>query len=188
MTDELERPAWPYTLGTIGGAVFALGALLVLLLLAKGGTVSEGMAMATFVILAAGGALLGIGWAGMFKYGQGGFGTVAGSFVVAAVIVWLLGNRHDSDVLFFGRLFVGSLALFALGHVFVKNTAVRITSSIALLALAIEFAAENRHWHLSLDTHKLLAYTALLFLALTGVVVAITMPALRRQDLSQPTL
>ena len=188
MTDELGRPAWPYTLGMIGGAVFAVGALLILFLLAKGGETGEALAIATFVILAVGGTLLGIGWAGMFKYGQGGFGTVAGSFVVAAVIAWLLGNRNNTDVLFFGRLFVGSLALFALGHVFVRNTAVRITSSIALLALAIEFAAENRHWHLSLDTHKLLAYAALLFLALTGVVVAIGMPALRREDLSRPAL
>jgi len=186
--DELQRPAWPYTVGAVGGAVFAAGALLLLYLVAASSR-SDALAKSSFVLLAAGGALLGVGWAGMFKYGQGGFGSIAGSFVVAIVIVYMYTNRGDTDVVFFGgNLLLGSLALFALGHIFVKQTAIRLLSGVALISLAIEFAAWNRHWHLSESLDKLLGAVALLGLALTGVALAFAMPPMRREDLSQPKL
>ena len=186
--DELQRPAWPYTVGAVGGAVFAAGALLLLYLVAASSR-SDALAKGSFVLLAAGGAMLGVGWAGMFKYGQGGFGSIAGSFVVAIVIVYMYTNRGDADVVFFGgNLLLGSLALFALGHIFVKQTAIRVLSAVALISLAIEFAACNRHWHLSESLDKLLGAVALLGLALTGVALAFAMPPMRREDLSQPKL
>jgi hypothetical protein len=63
-----------------------------------------------------------------------------------------------------------------------------VLSAVALIALAIEFAAWNRHWHLSESLDKLLGAAALFGLALTGVALAFVLPPMRREDLSQPTL
>src|SRR5438094_7636719 len=133
-----DRPIWPYALGAIGGVVFAIGAL-AMTYAALASSPSTNASEAAIGGIGIGGALLGVGWLGVFKQKQCGFGVIASSFVVPLAFLYVYLHRDDWDELrAFGMLVVLALALFAMAHLFVKNGWVRWLAGLASFGLWTE--------------------------------------------------
>lgn len=180
MSSEQERPLWPYALGAVGCVVFGLGAFFLYVLLQSSG--GSGTGQYALQTLALGGAILGVGWIGALKYGQGGFGAVSGSFAVTLALAYAYMHRNDwSMFAASGTMILLAFAWFALGHVFARG--VRITkwaAGVALVGILAEVYGTVAKTRFDRSTDQALALIMCIGLAATAVACAFEMMALRR--------
>jgi len=183
----MQRPAWPYILGSVGGVIFAIGACAFLY-----ATFAERAPDTAFEIVTFGssiGALLvGIGWVGLFKQRQAGIGPILGSFVVTLAILYArYGDTDNFDLV--GMLVVVSLVLFGLGHAVTRGIGgARILGAIAALIGTFQIIVVSAHWNIGIDGVKLVLVAIVGSLGLLGLVLALALPALRRAPIDDTTL
>jgi hypothetical protein len=174
---EIERSKWPYAVGMIGGAVFGLGALVMLFQI----TAKEpSSSTAGLWLLGIGGAALGVGWVGSFKQGHAGFAAIGGSFLVPIVLAYVYKHRDDWGSLHaHGTMLLLAFTGFAAGHVFVRCLLwARWLAAAAALVFAFQLVAEAAKWHLDRSSMKGLVVVSFGVLAALGVALAIAVPKL----------
>ncbi|HEY5920043.1 MAG TPA: hypothetical protein VIV11_00170 [Kofleriaceae bacterium] len=181
---ELERPKWAYAIGTIGGALFALGALLMVLQL----TASEPSASRVPIwLFGLGGAALGVCWVGTFKQGHAGFGAIGGSFLVPIAFAYIHSHREDWGALkAHGTLLLLAFAAFAAGHCFVRCLLwARWLAATAALVFLFQLVAITAKWQLERSSMKGLVVLSFAALSALGVALAIAIPKLYSQPVAE---
>jgi len=173
---DLERSKWAYAVGTIGGALFALGAVLMLLQL----TGHRALGTVPLWLLGAGGAALGVGWTGMFRYGHAGFAPIGGSFLVPLAIAYIYKHRADSAALnAHGTMLLLAFAGFTVGHCFVRCLLwARWLAGTAALVFVFQVVVIAAKWRIPMKSLIVPSFAAL---ASLGVALVISIPKLYGQ-------
>lgn len=116
---ELVVPAWPFRLGAIGGAVFAIGATFLLF-----GALASSTALAQPALfgMTVGSAILAASWLGMVANGRGGVGPLLGSlgFFVGMVVMFITPSDTIRGAMLRFEAVVIAIGAFAVGHVFLR--------------------------------------------------------------------
>lgn len=180
MSSEQDRPLWPYALGAFGGAVFAVGAFLLYVLLQSHG--SGGSGQYALTTLAIGGAILGVGWIGVLKYEQGGFGAVSGCFAVTLALIYVYLHRNDWNMFAAsGTMVLLAFTWFALGHLFARGVRMtKFAAGSALIGILGEVYGTVSKVRFDRSTDQALALVMCIGLAATGVACAFELFFLRR--------
>ena len=167
----LDRPVWPYAVGAVGGVVVAVGAFLMLGVVAGHGVLEPGYATA-----ALGAAMLAVAWARIAKTHRTVLPAVGSIGVVAAFATAHVTSNSIYELRFAVLAFAWSLAIFAVTHAFAKGlAAVRVIGAVAAIPAVMLLA----------DTHAAPATVELWFgfelasLAAMGIAIAMTLPKLR---------
>ena len=177
----MERPRWPYTVGSLGALVFALGAFALLFMFgAEMG--SEGklkVAAGAFVL---GSATLGVGWIGIFQQRQAGIGVIAGSFAMPLATLVIRASDPADIFSAVGMILLVAAAFFALAHAFVKNMPfTRLIAAVSALAWIVAIVTTVAKVQLGRDLDKLLLIGGLGGLGMLGIALAVNLPELRRE-------
>jgi hypothetical protein len=180
VTYELERPKWAYAVGTIGGAMFGLGAAVMLLQLTSK---QPSATTAPLWLLGGGGAALGVGWLGTFKQGHAGFGAIGGSFLVPIALAYIYSHRDEwGSLQAHGTMLLLAFSAFAAGHMFVRCVLwARWLAAAATLVLVFQLVANAAKWHFDRASMKGLVIVSFAALASLGVALAVAIPKLYSQ-------
>ena len=167
----LDRPVWPYAVGAVGGITFAVGAFLMLRVVAGHGVLEPGYATA-----ALGAAMLAAAWFRIAKTHQTILPAVGSIGVVAAFAIARVRSDSMYELRFSVLAFAWSFAIFAATHAFAKGLAsVRVLGAVAAIpavALLVDSDA-------SPETVEALFLFELACLAVMGIAIAVTLPKLR---------
>jgi hypothetical protein len=135
-----------------------------------------------FLTLAIGSALLGVGWLGVLKYEQGGFGTVSGCFAVTLSLAYAYLHRHDWTMFAAtGTMILLAFGWCAAGHMFARGLRMsRFPAGAALLGLIPEIYQTVAKHHFSHDMNEMLTMLTCVGLGVMGITCAFEMFSLRR--------
>ena len=168
--DRRLAPAWLYLAGAAAAGVFAAGALLVMVAFTAH---IPAWTNATWILLSAGAAMLGIVWLATLGRGVGGILPMLGCAAVPISIHYFRSHMFDRFFIETTLAILGlGFGLFAGGHLLARgiHAGVRALTAMTLIAVIVAFTAEARHWHLS----SLRAFYTCAFggLALIGIALA----------------
>jgi hypothetical protein len=184
VTYELERPKWAYAIGTIGGVLFGLGALLMVFQLTSK---QPSASMVPLWLLGGGALLLGVCWVGTFKQGHAGFGAIGGSLLVPIVFAYIYSHRTDYGTLrAHATMLLLAFSGFAAGHVFVRCVLwARWLAVAATVVFVFQLIAHAAKWHLDRSSMKALVVVSFAALTSLGGALAIAIPKLYTQPRSE---
>ncbi len=178
MEDSSNKPAWPYTLGTLGASVFALGMLLAFVAFAPRGGPDIGRA--GFILAGVGSSMLGIAWSRLLRVGQGGVGQIMACFAVPAALLFLATRSGYDGVQTAVLVLCLSLCGFALAHLFTSRlTAVRWASGVSLLGMFPVTLSVTGKVNIP-GADQLLMLIGFGGLCAVGILLAVGMSALKR--------
>ena len=182
----VERPKWAYAVATLGAAMFALGALVMLVMI----TSKPRDTIAPLVLMGGGGLALGVAWVGMFKVGHAGFGAIGGSLLVPIALVYVYKHRGDWGAMqAHGTLLLLAFTAFAAGHCFVRCVMwARWIAGTAAAVLVFQLVVIGAKWHLGREVMKNLVILSFASLTALGVALALAIPKLYTQPLPEHTL
>jgi hypothetical protein len=167
----LDRPVWPYAVGGVGGVTFAVGAFLLLRVVAGHGVIEPGYAIA-----ALGAAMLAAAWFRIAKTHQTILPAVGSIGVVAAFAIGHVTSESVYELRVAVLAFAWSFAIFAATHAFAKGlAAVRVLGAVAAIP-AVALLADSQA---SPEAVEVLFLFELACLAVMGIAIAVTLPRLR---------
>ena len=184
----MQRPAWPYVLGAVGGVILAIGACAFLYAAFAEPTTSTAADVVSFGF-GTGGLVVGIGWIGVFKQRQAGIGPILGSFVITLAVIYARVGADKENLDLVAVLVLLSFVLFGLGHAVTRGIGgARVLGGIAATGAMFQIMAVSAHWKIDKGIMQFVDIVSVGSLALLGLVLVIAMPALRRAPIDDTAL